>query len=709
MNKVILALVVMLASSPLFATVSTDSLQAAIDSKKGIERIEARLELAFRARVSNFYVAKKQALTALKELEGLNRNDLKAQAFYYLGASYYYHSISDTALYYFTQAEEIAKKENNNRLLGYIYQLMGSMQNSYFGNQVKATEFYDKSIYHSLLANNHRGLGAVYSELSNMLRNNGSYEKALDYVFRARDSYRKGKYLEGEAWVNYLIGAIYGSTNMYEEAVNYYKEALEIYRELAKEDGIMGGVAICCDQLASVYSNLNLTDIAREYNEEALQLHLQGDSKYGLSTSLKYRADIEYKDANYDTAIAILDSALSIKTDINNVTGFASVYELYGKIYAAKHEYERALENLYIGMNYAVSNNQLRHLADINRHLSDIYRQLGDYEKAYQYKSQQLTIADSIYNASTTRKLLQRESLIEIEKKEKQISQLEHENKLRELSLDREKSIRRYLIGIVVLALIILGMFIYQYFTTRKAHRALLESKKNLEQLNATKDKFFSIIAHDLRGPFNSILGLSELMKKRAGQYSPDDIDKMTGAIYESAKNNYNLLKNLLEWSRSQTGSIPYRPETLSLRETTEDVIAILSQQALEKNIAITFNDIDYHIIADKNMLHTILRNLISNALKYSYSGDTVRIYSEDLGNMIRISVTDSGIGIPENVRKNLFDISESYKIAGTAGEKGTGLGLVICREFVEKHGGSIGVESKQGKGARFWFTMKKA
>lgn len=710
MRKFILTLfLIVVVLSDLHAD-AIDSLQKVIDEKNGIERVEARLELAFRARVSDFNIAKKQGLVALEEIGNLGgREDLQAQAYYYLGAAYYNHSVNDTAVYYLGLAEALAKKQNNNRLLGYVYQLMGAIHNSYYGNQKKAIEYYNQSIQHSLLAGNHNALGAVYSDLANLLRSNGAYEKALEYVFRARDSYRKGGYIEGEAWVYYLIGSIYGSTNMYEEAADSYREALKIYRELAKKDGIMGGVAICLDQLASVYLKLNQISLAREYNREALDLHRRSDSRYGLSTSLKYLADIEYKDGNFDKAIAILDSALNIKKTINNITGLASAYELYGMIFTETGEYRRALDSLYIGLEYAVMNKQLRHMADINRHLSENYRKLGEFEKAYHYKSRQVSISDSIYNMAATRKLLQCESLMEIEEKEAKIRELETENKLRELSLERGESIRRYLIGIVILSLVILGMFIYMYFMARKSHRELLESKKNVELLNATKDKFFSIIAHDLRGPFNSILGLAGLMQTKGRQYSQEESDKMAGAIYESAKNSYTLVNNLLEWSRSQTGSISFHPESISLHESTASVVDLLLPQARDKKVALEYDSCDFSIRADKNMLHAILRNLISNALKYSYPGDKVRIYAEDEGDRVRIHVIDTGIGINADILGKLFSINDSYKIAGTAGEKGTGLGLVICREFVEKHGGTIGVESEPGKGARFYFTIAKA
>lgn len=693
-----------------FADTATDSLETLIRSGKGIRRIEARLEKAFRARISNFQITKKEVQEALKEIQKLNDpGELEARAYYYLGSAYYYNSQPDSAWHYFRLAEEIALKNNYYRILGNVYQLTGALYNSYYGDPVRAIEFYNKSIHFSLLADNPRALGAVYSDLSSLLCSNGAYEKALEYIFKARDSYRKADFREGEAWVLYLIGMLYDNTGLYEEALDSYQESLAIYYELAQKDGIMGGVAICLDQLASV--SLKMKDIhrAREYNREALELHRQGDSKHGLSTSLKYLADIEYADGNYDEALQVLDSALNIKKVINNVAGFASVYELYGMIFSAKKEYGRALDSLKIGREYAERNNQLRHMADISGHLSTIHYHLGNYHEAYNLKSRQVAISDSIYSIATPRKLLQSEELLQIESQEKQIRELEQENRLRELSLTREAVIRRYLTGIIILSLIILGMFIYMYFMTRKANRELLESKKRVDSLNATKDKFFSIIAHDLRSPLSSILGLSSLLLQRQHSLNPDDREKLLAAINESAQNSFRLLDSLLEWARTQSGAISFDPQHISLKESVEEVIRLLTPQANEKNITLEFHADDFLLHADKNMLHTILRNLISNAIKYSYSGDKVSIGAKEKEDRIWISIQDSGIGIPETAQKELFSVSDSYRIAGTAGEKGSGLGLMICKEFVEKHSGHIGLESVQGQGTTFYFTIKKA
>ncbi len=233
------------------------------------------------------------------------------------------------------------------------------------------------------------------------------------------------------------------------------------------------------------------------------------------------------------------------------------------------------------------------------------------------------------------------------------------------------------------------------------------ERTHQLEELNRTKDKFFSIIAHDLKNPFNTLLGFTELMRINFERYSMEQIKNYIDILYETADSGYALLKNLLEWSRSQTGSLKRTPEVIDIVDITKDVIQLLEMSASKKQINI-INNLSNHITAyaDLNMIHTTIRNLLSNAIKYTNTGGAIEINSEESGNMVTISVKDNGIGIPsENINK-LFRIDINLSTKGTNDESGTGLGLLLCKEFIEKNGGKIWVESEPEKGSQFFFTI---
>lgn len=237
-----------------------------------------------------------------------------------------------------------------------------------------------------------------------------------------------------------------------------------------------------------------------------------------------------------------------------------------------------------------------------------------------------------------------------------------------------------------------------------------IEARANeLEQLNAVKDKFFSIISHDLKGPFSPLLGMSELLSRLLDTANLDAAKEMAGSINRSAKTIYNLLENLLTWARLQRGQIEYSPEKIDLWEVVERNKRLLASKATEKKIQI--NNLikpGTFIFGDKNLLDTVLRNLISNALKFTTENGQITISSQaDSTDLRQISVADTGVGIDPERLAELFRLdSKRRSTSGTANEQGTGLGLILCHEMVEKNQGSIWVKSEIGQGTTFTFTI---
>ncbi len=241
----------------------------------------------------------------------------------------------------------------------------------------------------------------------------------------------------------------------------------------------------------------------------------------------------------------------------------------------------------------------------------------------------------------------------------------------------------------------------------RKAEQTLIDSEVRLRELNATKDKFFSIIAHDLKNPFNDLMGFTQLLALNIEKYDLQKIEKFTKIIHQSSKLAYNLLENLLDWSRSQTGSLNYEPEKILINKLIDENIDLLESTAKNKNISI-YSELDnlIYAYADTNMVRTIIRNLISNAIKYTNQGGYIKIQSYCNHDQCEISITDNGIGISKDSIDKIFKLDESYSTIGTEHEKGTGLGLILCKEFVEKNGGKLWVKSEPDKGSTFSFTL---
>jgi signal transduction histidine kinase/ligand-binding sensor domain-containing protein len=235
----------------------------------------------------------------------------------------------------------------------------------------------------------------------------------------------------------------------------------------------------------------------------------------------------------------------------------------------------------------------------------------------------------------------------------------------------------------------------------------LSETNEELLILNSTKDRFFSIIAHDLRNPFHVVSGFSEILIKDYSKLSPEKIEKYLNLINTSARSGNNLLENLLQWSRSQTGHIPYEPLILNLWVVAKETLDLLEGEALKKNIQVQLRmEPHLNVIADENMLKTIMRNLLSNAIKFTDKNGSIVLNAKVKSPFIEICVSDTGIGISKEHQLTLFRVDSNISTKGTSQESGTGLGLILCKEFIEKHNGRIWVESEEGKGSTFTFNL---
>lgn len=240
-----------------------------------------------------------------------------------------------------------------------------------------------------------------------------------------------------------------------------------------------------------------------------------------------------------------------------------------------------------------------------------------------------------------------------------------------------------------------------------ETHLALRDSRNELAKLNASKDKFFSIIAHDLKNPIGTFSNVSTLLNDEYDELSEEDKREFIKMLKDSSKNISELLENLLQWSRAQTGRINYEPLPIELHRIVHTNMDLMRMSADKKQIALNNNiDKNFLITADHNMITTVLRNLISNAIKFTEKNGEVNVDAQKNDGHVSIYVKDTGVGISDEDKRKLFKIDKSISSVGTNDETGTGLGLILCKEFVEMHGGEIGVESELGEGSVFHFTI---
>lgn len=280
--------------------------------------------------------------------------------------------------------------------------------------------------------------------------------------------------------------------------------------------------------------------------------------------------------------------------------------------------------------------------------------------------------------------------------------------------------------------LIVGGMPFQQFIETNQSmhrlnrenislQRELIREKRKLEQtleqfnaanielrkLNTDKDRFISILGHDLKNPFNGILGFLALLKANFRRYDDNKMEYQLSVIQKSAQQTYTLLEDILSWARAQSSSFPFEPEWLNYQNVCSDIVDDLRANAMSKEISIVCSTKDVTLVfADVNMLKTILRNLVSNAIKFTRPGGNIIISAKNEGDNVVVSVEDNGIGMDPKIAADLFDLTKKFSTRGTAGEHGTGIGLLLCKDFVEKHQGSIWVKSKPEIGTTFSFSM---
>jgi len=287
-----------------------------------------------------------------------------------------------------------------------------------------------------------------------------------------------------------------------------------------------------------------------------------------------------------------------------------------------------------------------------------------------------------------------------ITRKETAISQLKSDRERDGKVIQSQMELRNFLMLLIALGLIIGLLVLYLYLVKRRSNHIL-------KSVNNTKDKLFSIIGHDLRGPLHSLSSFVSLIHNHVDSLSKDEIKMLSQDIHKSLKNLFTLLENLLEWSRSQTGNIDFKSEAFDLAEVVKENETLLQGQMQHKGLTLRNETKEgIWVNAHRNSINTVVRNLISNAIKYTPAGGTITVVADPLKDLWRITVADTGVGMSEIVLKKLFSPGSRHSTPGTADEKGTGLGLVLCKDFVEKNGGRLGAESKEGIGSRFYFTV---
>lgn len=693
-------LVLILAVHPVvFSTPTIDSLRNVVFQANGAEKIAAQLELSVLLAESEQNEAEQIADDALAEAKKLKDNSLIGKGYLCLGKIFEIGENIHAALAFYDSSLTIAHAIDDNWMKADIMLRQGIIHQSK-GEETTALESFRNVMRFGRTSGNYKTLATAYSIMGNIYRTNGLYDRAIEYIIKSKLNYEKINFTEGSGWASYLLGLIYVDLGLPDKAGEHFQNALKIYKGIAEIDGRKGGIAICYEQIGLL--NMKTGDYSKAFENisYSLKTFTENGSKYGISNAYKNLGKIEYARKNFLTAEDYLNKSLEIKQTTGDLMGQAPVYEYLGLCHVGHGETEKGLNLLNQALEMAIMNKQKRLQTDIYSKLTTVYLDLNNLGKAINAQKKQIEIQDSLLSGAVKIKMEQLQSIYEIDEKNNEIAQLEKQNEINFLRLRQHRTSQVILISGIFLALLIAAIIYFFY-------RKLRQKNDQLNEAVATKDKFFSIVAHDLRGPIGSALSLSEFLIEEIEKKNYETVEMYASVFNQALSDSFTLLNNLLDWSRSQLQRMEFHPQCLALSKIVDEATGLFASPLEKKHILLSINiEDDLQIMADEAMLKTILRNLISNAIKYSKEKGEIEIAAERDKGIITLSVADKGLGIAQEKIANLFSLENHTSSPGTFGEQGTGLGLILVNDFVGKHNGKIRVESTIGKGTRFIISL---
>jgi len=560
-----------------------------------------------------------------------------------------------------------------------------------YSDRGKAQEYGDHALALYRSMDDLPGVCKVLNYMGVSKKFEGEFSAALAYYFQVLDlAQRPSCDLEiANAYNN--IGEIYRLLGKDAEAIDYADRALAINELIGNDAGTSYNLIL----KALVLGSQERWDEALMNYQRALSLRLKQGNPERIATMYYYIGNSFMELGEPDSALVYYSKTVNDQ-DTRNTLNLGPI--VYGKYYAAKKEHLRAEQHLLKAIEMLKdSPNDI--LLEMHELLSSVYYEQADFENAYNQQARANEIRDELLKIDNTRKLTQLEKELEFK-----VERVRYE-----ANIERQKRLSLSL-GLILLMGLTLIWFIARGLKLQKHNNRTLQAlNAELERMNATKDKFFSIIAHDLKNPFNSIIGLSSILKDNVHEFSAEKVSECADHIHGSAENTHRLLDNLLSWARVQRGTMAFEPQRVDLLEMCQDVIVFTRDMAVSKQITVMCDLPEKTgVSADQNMLETILRNLLTNAIKFTRPGGKVTVSCRLTGDKVEVSVTDTGVGMDPVAMEKLFQL-RTASTPGTNNERGTGLGLMLCKEFMEMHGENIWVESTPGAGSVFRFTLKCA
>ncbi|MGD8782369.1 MAG: tetratricopeptide repeat-containing sensor histidine kinase [Ignavibacteria bacterium] len=531
----------------------------------------------------------------------------------------------------------------------------------------------------------------------------GELDRSFEYIFEALNLATKIRDFENIGKAESTIGMLNKHLKEYGKAIEHYANSIESFEKIDNQN-----------EIAKNYNNIaNIHSIQKNYKKAvemydiSLDIKNKLNDKEGLSKIYNNLGNLHLKMKEYEKAIEYFTNSINIKKELDDIVGVAVTYSNISEAYKEQGRWNKALENLKTSENFAEDIEDMKLKMDINWSFASIYQKLKDYPNTFEYFQKYTNLKDSVFTLDKEKEIAKIREQYEAEKKDKQIE-------LQNAQIEKSKTENTLLFAAVSFLLILAILISVGYYQKKKSNRLLNEQKNEISQINnqlkeanKTKDSIFSIIAHDLRSPVVSLINMSDVMKKNVESGDLKNIKKSFPSFNRSVSSVNLMMENLFNWAVIQRGTIPFNPTEFDITDLAEHCMEMNKAYADLKNINLikTYGK-EVYVFADINMARSIINNLLNNAIKFTGSNGTISVGLKETNGSVEVIVEDTGEGIPADKVNNLFNFDSKKIKSGTKGEKGTGLGLLMCKEFAERNNGEISIESKLGKGTAFTFKL---
>ena len=657
----------------------------------------------------------KEALSLLKTM---GRKETEARVLSNLCFAYRVLGDMATAREYGEKARQMAETFGFKLRLADVLNNLGLVQAN-LGNYQQAIKYYRQSqkIFEEL---NKKGAAAhVQINIGSVYLHLGDFHQALKYFLDSLATAEKIKDKGIMAGACLSMGVMHNDNGDRDQAMAYFQKAIKNYREIGSFYGT-----------AAVYANIAIIHYKKKEHKEslrnhliALELHKKTGNKRSAAISMNNIGLAYFFLKKPAQALDYFSRALAIRREIKDKRGIAETLDSIGWFYIRQKKYREALDPLKQALTTAETLHAKSLVKSVRKNLAFAYAGLKDYPAAITNYQKYTAIDKRIDNEKNRKKINDMETRYKLAAKENHLKILKKNHHIQELKISQFKILRNSFIAAFVFILAFLIVIYSRYRLKRKMNRLLenkntqleasniklKESETHLQELNQTKDKFFSIIAHDLKSPLHSVTRTAEFLIRSIPRLGPEKVSHFIANLNASANHLVTLLENLLQWARSQTGRIAFSPERIDLSDLVENACHLLEENAAHKHIKLHCQaEPETGAFADRNMVLLILGNLITNAVKFTKEGGEIIVSAGYRDQRVEISVADTGIGMTREDLRQLFRLDGSLSRPGTRGETGTGLGLIICKELVEKNRGKIWTESHVNKGSTFYFTLPR-